>query len=174
MGVNPKNVFCLDLPFYESGKSKKNLPSQADLDKIKDVITMKNPDYIFAAGDLTDPHGTHRVCLELLLSVLDAEKFNPENVLLYRGAWDEWEVELCDFIVPMSPMESEKKRESILKHQSQKDRPMFPGNDIREFWERAQQRNRGTAELLSKLGFVSYEACECFSSLLRLKDVFLF
>ena len=88
LGVNAKNVYCLDLPFYENGKSKKNPPSQIDLDKIKDVITMKNPDYIFAAGDLTDPHGTHRICLELLLDNLKKMNFNKDHVLLYRGAWD--------------------------------------------------------------------------------------
>lgn len=86
-------------------------------------------------------------------------KFDEENILLYRGAWDEWEFELCDIIVPMSPNECDKKKDSILKHQSQKDRPMFPGDDAREFWERAEQRNRGTAEQITKLGFTAYEAC---------------
>jgi glucosamine-6-phosphate deaminase len=112
---------------------------ERDYSILRNYITnIVHPHYIYAAGDLTDPHGTHRVCLEALLKVTDEISFNTEHIFLYRGAWEEWELEMTHSIIPMSPEEINKKRDSIFKHQSQKDRPMFPGNDKREFWQRSE------------------------------------
>jgi glucosamine-6-phosphate deaminase len=132
LGVKRENVISLDLPFYESGKSKKLPLGERDYSILRNYLTkIINPHYIYAAGDLTDPHGTHRICLEALLKVTDEIAFDAEHIFLYRGAWEEWELEMVNSIVPMSPDEITKKRDSIFKHQSQKDRPMFPGNDRR-------------------------------------------
>ena len=156
----------LDMPFYETGTVKKKPLSQADIDIIKNLLTEIQPHQIYAAGDLSDPHGTHRVCLDAIFKAvneLKQEKWMQDcSVWLYRGAWHEWEIENIDMAVPLSPDELLRKRRAIFKHQSQKDRPLFPGTDSREFWQRAEERNRGTAKTYDALGLPEYEAIEAF------------
>ena len=156
----------LDLPFYETGTIKKKPLSKADIDIIVDLLQKVKPHQIYAAGDLSDPHGTHRVCLDAIFHAVDVLK-NEEwmhdcYIWLYRGAWQEWEIENIDMAVPLSPDELLRKRRAIFKHQSQKDRAMFPGSDAREFWQRSEDRNRGTAKIFDQLGLPEYEAIEAF------------
>lgn len=158
----------LDMPFYETGTVKKNPISQADVDLIKAFLQKIQPQQIYAAGDLSDPHGTHRVCLDAIFkAILELKNESAAwladcSVWLYRGAWHEWEIENIDMAVPLSPDELLRKRRAIFKHQSQKDRPLFPGNDSREFWQRAEERNRSTARTYDSLGLQEYEAIEAF------------
>lgn len=156
----------LDMPFYETGTIKKKPLSTADIQIIKDLLTAIKPHQIYAAGDLSDPHGTHRVCLDAIMKAileLKDQKWMQEcSVWLYRGAWHEWEIENIDMAVPLSPDELLRKRRAIFKHQSQKDRPLFPGSDVREFWQRAEERNRATAQVYDDLGLQEYEAIEAF------------
>jgi glucosamine-6-phosphate deaminase len=124
------------------------------------------PHQVYAAGDLSDPHGTHRVCLAAVLQALEQLKSRPWvsecEVWLYRGAWQEWEPERIEMAVPLSPPELNRKRNAIFKHQSQKDKAMFPGADEREFWQRAEERNCQTARMYDQLGLAEYEAIEGF------------
>ncbi len=156
----------LDMPFYETGTVKKKPLSKADIEIIKNLLTEVKPHQIYAAGDLSDPHGTHRVCLDAIFQAVHELKHNAWmqecSVWLYRGAWHEWEIENIDMAVPLSPDELLRKRRAIFKHQSQKDRPLFPGSDSREFWQRAEERNRGTAKVYDQLGLPEYEAIEAF------------
>jgi glucosamine-6-phosphate deaminase len=156
----------LDMPFYETGKVKKKPLGEADIQIIMKLLEDVRPHQIYAAGDLSDPHGTHRVCLEAIFMAIDRLKarswMQKCSVWLYRGAWQEWEVENIDMAVPLSPDELLRKRRAIFKHQSQKDRPLFPGTDSREFWQRAEERNRKTASLYDALGLPEYEAIEAF------------
>jgi glucosamine-6-phosphate deaminase len=156
----------LDMPFYETGTVKKKPLSTADIEIIKKLLTEVQPHQIYAAGDLSDPHGTHRVCLDAIFQAVHELKHNAWmqecSVWLYRGAWHEWEIENIDMAVPISPDELLRKRRAIFKHQSQKDRPLFPGSDSREFWQRAEERNRGTAKVYDQLGLPEYEAIEAF------------
>ena len=156
----------LDMPFYETGTVKKKPLGEADIQIIVDLLKQVQPHQIYAAGDLSDPHGTHRVCLDAIFAAcerLKNETFMQEcSVWLYRGAWQEWEIENIDMAVPISPDELLRKRRAIFKHQSQKDRPLFPGSDAREFWQRAEERNRGTAQIYDALGLPEYEAIEAF------------
>ena len=156
----------LDMPFYETGTVKKKPLSRADIEIIKDLLRDVQPHQIYAAGDLSDPHGTHRVCLDAIFKAvleLKQEQWMKDcSVWLYRGAWHEWEIENIDMAVPISPEELLRKRRAIFKHQSQKDRPLFPGSDAREFWQRAEERNRGTAKAFDDLGLPEYEAIEAF------------
>ncbi len=165
-GLPEEHLHFLDMPFYETGRVKKKPLSQADVDIIIDLLRKVKPHQVYAAGDLSDPHGTHRVCLKAILSALDICKnddwIDDCYVWLYRGAWQEWDINEIEMAVPLSPQELAKKRRAIFKHQSQKDRPLFPGPDEREFWQRAEQRNRETALLYDKLGFAEYEAIEGF------------
>jgi glucosamine-6-phosphate deaminase len=163
----PENhVHFLDLPFYETGGVKKKPISDADINIVKDLLQEVKPHQIYAAGDLSDPHGTHRVCLLAILGALEQLKeeewIKDCRVWLYRGAWQEWDVADADMAVPLSPEEVNIKREAIFKHQSQKDRPLFPGSDKREFWQRAEERNHNTAVLFDKLGMAEYQAIELF------------
>lgn len=140
----PENrVHFLDLPFYETGGVKKKPISNADIEIVKNLLQQVKPHQIYAAGDLSDPHGTHRVCLQAILAALDElkdEKWLKDcRVWLYRGAWQEWDVADSNMAVPLSPEEVFIKREAIFKHQSQKDRPLFPGSDKREFWQRQKR-----------------------------------
>lgn len=148
-GVKRENIRFLDLPFYDTGKSEKKPLGKEDVRIVREYIESLKPDMIFAAGDLTDPHGTHRVCLQAILRALDElegeEWMQGVAVYLYRGAWQEWELEKVSMAVPLSPDELYEKRMAIFKHQSQKDRPMFPGSDSREFWQRSEARNKETA-----------------------------
>jgi glucosamine-6-phosphate deaminase len=165
-GVKEENIHFLDLPFYETGSVEKSPVSQADIDIIVDLLRKVKPHQIYAAGDLQDPHGTHAVCLHAIfdaLKVIREEEWAKDCwVWLYRGAWQEWDIEDVEMAVPISPDELKKKRMAIFKHQSQKDEPVFPGTDSREFWERAEDRNRETAQLYDSLGLTEYEAIEAF------------
>lgn len=158
----------LDLPFYETGKIQKKPISQTDVEIVRKLLREVKPHQIFVAGDLADPHGTHRVCTDAVFAAIDLEKEEKAEWLkecriwMYRGAWAEWEVEHIEMAVPISPEELRAKRNSILKHQSQMESAPFLGNDERLFWQRSEDRNRGTAELYDKLGLASYEAMEAF------------
>lgn len=166
VGIPDENIHFLNLPFYETGTVKKNPIGKADIEITKNLIRKVRPHQIYAAGDLSDPHGTHRVCLEAVMRAIDelkSEKWMKECwVWLYRGAWQEWEIETVDMCIPLSPDELTKKTRAIFKHQSQKDQALFPGTDEREFWKRAQDRNRATAQLYNQLGMAEYEAMEAF------------
>jgi glucosamine-6-phosphate deaminase len=165
-GLPDDHIHFLNMPFYETGKVKKNPIGAADVSLIKDLIQKIKPHQIFAAGDLADPHGTHRVCLDAIFAALTELKsmaFMKDCwVWLYRGAWHEWPVDEIEMAIPLSPEEVERKRKAIFFHQSQKDGVMFQGNDQREFWQRAEDRNRSTATLYNQLGLTEYEAMEAF------------
>ncbi len=166
LGLADKNVHFLELPFYETGTIKKNKLGDKDVAIMCDLIKTVKPHQIYAAGDLADPHGTHRVCLDALFVAL--EKLKPQKfmndcwVWLYRGAWHEWETYEIDMAVPMSPDQVLKKRHAIFYHQSQKDGVMFQGDDSREFWVRVEDRNRLTAKKYNDLGLADYAAIEAF------------
>jgi glucosamine-6-phosphate deaminase len=166
VGIPDENIHFLDLPFYETGKIRKKPIGPDDIAIVKKLIEEIKPHQIYAAGDLSDPHGTHRVCLEAIFQALrelkDEEWMKNCYVWLYRGEWQEWEIEDIEMAVPLSPEETDKKRRAIFKHQSQKDRPLFPGTDKREFWQRADDRTRSTAETYDQLGLAEYEAMEAF------------
>jgi glucosamine-6-phosphate deaminase len=193
-GVPDERLHFLDLPFYETGRVKKKPLGEADVKIVRELMEKVRPHQIYAAGDLSDPHGTHRVCLAAVLeaigrirgetggmlsghsgrggpsggtgeplSMADGGEWMKEcEVWLYRGAWQEWEPEKIEMAVPLSPEELHRKRMAIFKHQSQKDRAMFPGLDQREFWQRAEDRNRATAKMYDRLGMPEYEAMEGF------------
>ena len=165
-GITDEFAHFLDMPFYETGKVKKKPLSDVDVNIIVDLIRDVKPHQIYAAGDLSDPHGTHRVCLTAIFAALEKLKGEPYMkdcyVWLYRGAWQEWDIDEIEMAVPLSPEELMRKRKAIFKHQSQKDSALFPGNDKREFWMRAEDRNHATAEAYNRLGFAEYEAIEAF------------
>lgn len=167
-GVPEKNAYFQNLPFYETGAVKKKPASDEDVQLTYDLLQKVKPHQIFAAGDLSDPHGTHRVCLEIIFRTLERLKAEKVEwikdcyVWLYRGAWQEWDIADMEMAVPIGPKDMERKKNAIFKHQSQKDSAMFPGNDEREFWQRAEQRNRETAHKYNALGMAEYEAMEGF------------
>lgn len=165
-GIPESRLHFLDLPFYETGRIKKKPLGEEDVRIVMELLERVQPHQIYAAGDLSDPHGTHRVCLAAVVEALSRLKDAPWmrgcEVWLYRGAWQEWEVEKIEMAVPLSPEELRRKRMAIFKHQSQKDRAMFPGLDEREFWQRAEERNRATAKVYDRLGLAEYEAVEGF------------
>ena len=158
----------LDLPFYETGKIEKNPISEADVEIVLNLLREVKPHQIYVAGDLADPHGTHRVCTDAVFAAIDEEKnagaewLKDCRIWMYRGAWAEWEIENIEMAVPLSPEELHAKRNSILKHQSQMESAPFLGNDERLFWQRSEDRNRGTASLYDQLGLACYEAMEAF------------
>lgn len=168
VGLEEKNAHFLEMPFYETGTVKKKPLGSEDIKIIVDFLNEHKPNQIFAAGDLSDPHGTHMVCLNAIFEALNIIVNSNEEwiencrVWLYRGAWQEWDIEDIDMAIPLSPDELLRKRRAIFKHQSQKDQPLFPGNDSREFWQRSEARNRGTAIVYDKLGLPEYEAIEAF------------
>jgi glucosamine-6-phosphate deaminase len=165
-GLDDANIHFLDLPFYETGKTRKNPVGEEDIRIVAQLMEKIKPNQVFAAGDLADPHGTHSVCLDAIFAAFESlkdQKWAKECWLwLYRGAWHEWAVDEIEMAVPMSPEQVLKKRRAIFMHQSQKDSPPFPGSDIREFWQRAEDRNRGTAITYRQLGLAEYEAIEAF------------
>ena len=167
-GIPLDHVHFLDLPFYESGKIEKLPMSERDVNIVRDLILDVKPQQIFVAGDLADPHGTHRKCTDAVLAALDLEKeanaawLKDCRVWMYRGAWAEWEIENIEMCVPMSPEELRAKRNSILKHSSQMESAPFLGNDERLFWQRSEDRNHDTAKLYHDLGLACYEAMEAF------------
>ena len=166
LGLEDANVHFLNLPFYETGMVKKNNLSQKDIDIVCQLIEDIKPHQIYAAGDLADPHGTHKVCLDALFESLEVLKHKSYMedcwVWLYRGAWHEWEPYQIEMAVPMSPDQVLKKRHAIFYHQSQKDGVMFQGDDNREFWVRVEDRNRLTAKKYNDLGLADYAAIEAF------------
>jgi glucosamine-6-phosphate deaminase len=167
-GVKEANAHFQNLPFYETGTVKKNPYSEKDIALTYDLLNRIKPQQIFAAGDLSDPHGTHRVCLDIIFATIDklvADKVSWIDdcyVWLYRGAWQEWDIADMEMAVPIGPKDMIRKRNAIFKHQSQKDAAMFPGSDEREFWQRAEDRNRETAKKYNALGLAEYEAMEGF------------
>jgi glucosamine-6-phosphate deaminase len=165
-GVPMANLHFLDMPFYETGAVKKKPISDVDVNLIVELLQKLQPHQIYAAGDLSDPHGTHRVCLDAIVRAIAICRkepwFSQCEVWLYRGAWQEWEPENIEIAVPLSPEEIERKRLAIFRHQSQKDKAMYPGADPREFWQRAEDRNRETAKLYDRLGLAQYAAIEGF------------
>ena len=166
IGIPDSNTHIMNLPFYETGRIKKNPPSKKDVLMTASLINKIKPHQIYAAGDLEDPHGTHKVCLDLVfeaLKSLKGEKFIKDCWLwLYRGAWLEWDIHEIDMAVPMSPAQVIRKRKAIFFHQTQKDGVMFQGQDLREFWVRAEERNNETAEKYKKMGLADYAAIESF------------
>lgn len=166
IGLSYEKVHFLNLPFYESGTIKKGELGPADIDIIVRLLREVQPHQIYAAGDLSDPHGTHRVCIEAVLGALEIVKDDPWmkdcHLWLYRGAWQEWPIGMVDMAVPLSPDELIKKRHAIYRHLSQKDIVPFPGEDQREFWQRAEERTQNTARLYNLLGLPEYQAIEVF------------
>ena len=169
-GLNDEtNAHFLNLPFYETGGIKKGERTQKDIDIILGLLKEVKPHQIYLAGDLADPHGTHRVCTEAVLEALNQlqgeDWLNECHVWLYRGAWMEWELGKVDMAVPLSPDEVIKKRHAIYRHLSQKDIVPFPGEDPREFWQRAEERTQNTARMYDELGMAEYQAIEVFVKL---------
>ncbi len=165
-GLSAAHTHFLNLPFYETGGVKKGQLSERDIEIIVKLLRELQPDQIYAAGDLADPHGTHRVCIEAVLAALEEVRdeawFQNCHMWLYRGAWMEWDLGMVDMAVPLSPDELIKKRHAIYRHVSQKDIVPFPGSDTREFWQRAEERTQSTAALYDQLGMAEYQAIEVF------------
>ncbi|MBO2010770.1 glucosamine-6-phosphate deaminase [Hymenobacter negativus] len=167
-GIPDANAHFLDLPFYETGRVRKKPLGDEDIRLTMELLNRIQPQQIYAAGDLSDPHGTHRVCLAAIFESIHRLKASGTPwlddcwVWLYRGAWQEWDIDQIEMAVPLSPAELTRKRRAIFKHQSQKDRPLFPGADQREFWQRAEARNRTTAKIYDELGLPEYEGIEAF------------
>lgn len=166
VGIKKENAHFLEMPFYETGTIRKKAIGEDDIQIIMDLIEEIQPHQIYAAGDLADPHGTHKVCLDAIFEAISRlkhrEYMNNCWVWLYKGAWAEWAIDQIEMAVPMSPDQVFKKRMGIFKHQSQKDGVVFQGDDSREFWQRAEERNRGTAQIYNDLGLAEYEAMEAF------------
>ena len=166
-GLNPDtNAHFLNMPFYETGGIKKGSLAERDIALIVDLLRRVRPHQIYAAGDLADPHGTHRICTEAVLEALDVVRSDDWlrecHLWLYRGAWLEWDLGMVDMAVPLSPDEMLMKRHAIYRHLSQKDIMPFPGSDTREFWQRAEERTQHTARLYDELGMAEYQAIEVF------------
>ena len=165
-GVPSDRLHFLNMPFYESGRVKKKPLTDADFGIVQSLLNELQPHQIYAAGDLSDPHGTHRTCLRAVLEAYELcadEAWRASCELwLYRGAWQEWSPSQIEMAVPLSPMEVERKRIAIFKHESKKDRALFPGPDMREFWQRAEERNSATAKRYDALGLAEYAAMEGF------------
>ncbi len=187
LGLTPENARFLDMPFYKTGTVRKDPISEADVQVVLNLLNEIEPHHIFVAGDLSDPHGTHRMCYDAIREALsryrkekgiidpgqlqvtaEAVQYAPSTehqplVWLYRGAWQEWEIDKVDVFIPMSKADLDRKIEAVYKHESQKDRAMFPGAyDAREFWERARDRNRATADALNKLGLPEFYVAEAY------------
>jgi glucosamine-6-phosphate deaminase len=162
MGLGRDHARFLNLPFYQTGSVKKDPIGPADVAIVRDLLNELQPEIIFVAGDLSDPHGTHRMCKEAIDLALREIDFPRPEVWLYRGAWQEWDVTDATWLVPMSQEELRLKIQAIFKHQSQKDSAPFPGQDDREFWQRVDARNKDTAHLLDRLGLAEYFAMEAY------------
>lgn len=166
VGLPDENAHFQNLPFYETGLIEKKPIGEEDIQLTVELIERIKPHQIYAAGDLADPHGTHKVCLDAIFAALERLKNKPWMkdcwVWLYRGAWQEWDIDQIEMAVPMSPDQVLQKRYGIFKHQSQKDGVVFQGNDSREFWQRAEERNKTTADAYNKLGLAEYAAIEAF------------
>jgi glucosamine-6-phosphate deaminase len=165
-GLPDNQVHFLDMPFYETGTVKKNNLGAKDIEIVSQLILDIEPQQIFAAGDLADPHGTHKICLDAIFASIENLKKEPFIkdcwVWLYRGAWQEWEPQEIEMAVPMSENQVLKKRKAVFYHQSQKDNVMFQGEDSREFWVRVEERTKTTADKYNALGLAEYTAMEAF------------
>ena len=168
VGIAEDNYHFMNLPFYETGMVDKKPMSEEDIQITMELLRKIQPHQVYCAGDLADPHGTHKVCLEVIFESLRRIKaagdtwINDCWVWLYKGAWQEWDISEIEMAIPMSPDQVIKKRNGIFIHQSQKDTVPFQGSDAREFWQRAEERNSGTARLYDQLGLAEYEAMEAF------------
>jgi glucosamine-6-phosphate deaminase len=162
VGLSGKDARFLNLPFYQTGKVRKDPLTDADVVIVLQTLHELAPELVFAAGDLSDPHGTHRMCLEAVRRALAAYDGPSPEVWLYRGAWQEWSISESSVLVPLSEGELRRKKLAIFKHQSQKDKAPFPGPDEREFWQRTEARNLGTADLMVSLGLPAYYAMEAY------------
>jgi glucosamine-6-phosphate deaminase len=166
VGIKKEHAHFLEMPFYETGTIRKKPIGEEDIKIVMDLIEEIQPHQIYAAGDLADPHGTHKVCLDAIMEAVTRLKHREYMkscwVWLYKGAWAEWDIDQIEMAVPMSPDQVFKKRMGIFKHQSQKDGVVFQGDDSREFWQRAEERNRATASIYNALGLAEYEAMEAF------------
>lgn len=167
VGLSGENARFLDLPFYQTGKVRKDPIGQRDVDITRALLEDVVPSIVFVAGDLSDPHGTHRMCLEAVTRALGEYQGPAPQLWMYRGAWQEWPLPEADVLVPLSAEELRRKIMAIFKHQSQKDVAPFPGPDPREFWQRVEDRNRGTAEVIRTLGLPAYYAMEAYVVLER-------
>lgn len=168
VGLGDDQIHFQNLPFYETGTIEKNPMGEADVELTIELLTKIKPHQIFCAGDFADPHGTHKVCFDVVLTALQRLKASGADwvkdcwLWLYKGAWQEWDITEIEMAVPMSPDQVVKKRNGIFIHQSQKDSVPFQGSDAREFWQRAEERNAGTAKLFAQLGMTQYAAMEAF------------
>lgn len=166
VGIPDENIHFLEMPFYETGRAKKNDLSYKDFDLVQEVMQKVKPQQIYAAGDLSDPHGTHRICWDAIRRTLNKLKnddwVNECYVWLYRGVWNDWDVSEIDMAVPLSPGERLKKRRVIFKHASQKDQPKYPGSMSKEFWMIADERTIRTAKLYDRMGLAEYDSIEGF------------
>ena len=165
-GIPPERLHFLDLPFYDVAADRRRRLGSDDIDIMQRLLGEVRPHLIYAAGDLDDPHGTHRLCLHALREALGRSAREPwlaeAELWLYRGAWAEWEPDEIDLAVPLSPQEVLRRRRAIFRHETQKDQALFPGNDRREFWQRTEDRSRRLAESFNALGLAEYEAMEAF------------
>jgi len=161
-GMKREQARFLNLPFYQTGKVRKDPIGPEDVRIVLDLLEEQKPELVFVAGDLSDPHGTHRMCLEAVQDALAKYPGQPPEMWYYRGAWQEWEIAEADVLVPLSEDELRAKKMAIFKHQSQKDRAPFPGQDDREFWQRVEERNRNTAQRVDRLGLPEYFAMEAY------------
>ncbi|AXY72959.1 glucosamine-6-phosphate deaminase [Paraflavitalea soli] len=168
VGISDNNYHFQNLPFYETGTIEKNPMGEADVQLTVDLLRKLKPQQVFCAGDLADPHGTHKVCLDIVFEALRRIKNDGDEwvkdcwMWLYKGAWQEWDISEIEMAIPMSPDQVMKKRYGIFIHQSQKDSVPFQGSDAREFWQRAEDRNGNTASLYAQLGLTKYAAMEAF------------
>jgi len=161
-GMKREQARFLNLPFYQTGKVRKDPIGPEDVHKVLELLEEQKPELVFVAGDLSDPHGTHRMCLEAVQGALAQYSGPSPEMWYYRGAWQEWEIAEADVLVPLSEDELRAKKMAIFKHQSQKDRAPFPGQDDREFWQRVEDRNRNTAMRVDRLGLPEYFAMEAY------------
>lgn len=168
VGIPDENIHFQNLPFYETGTIEKKPMGEKDVKVTMELLRQVKPQQIFCAGDFADPHGTHLVCFNVVLESLKRIKVAGDDwvkdcwLWLYKGAWQEWNIEEIEMAIPMSPDQVLKKRFGIFIHQSQKDSVPFQGSDSREFWQRAEERNAATANLYADLGLTHYAAMEAF------------
>lgn len=166
VGCKEEHLHFLDLPFYRTGTIAKKPIGEEDVQIIYDLLTKVEPHQVYIAGDLSDPHGTHRVCAQAIFRALkriEAERGTRPEALLYRGAWQEYDLHEIEIAVPLSPSDLAIKRKAIFFHESQKDEALFPGSDPREFWQRAEDRNKGTADRYNRVGLPEFYAMEAFT-----------
>jgi glucosamine-6-phosphate deaminase len=168
VGLDDSRAHFMNLPFYETGTIEKNPMGEEDIEITMELLRRLKPHQVYCAGDLADPHGTHKVCLDVVFEALRRIREDGDDWIndcwmwLYKGAWQEWDLSEIEMAIPMSPDQVLKKRHGIFIHQSQKDMVPFQGSDAREFWQRAEDRNANTANLFAQLGMTKYAAMEAF------------